>query len=233
VDVYTAVYMSLDKKRILKEMDVAYYLYNARNENLYKANVNAYRGKLMNEIEMQNLAETLQLKCNVKVPKIYDYGLILAPTLTDVGTPVNVERAFLPLKRANSFDNDKISVRIFIEMEMIQNSEELTNVIYESTKTKCVEYKKRLEDLYDCLGKYNFSHGDMTTLGNILVNIENGNFALIDYGQSVSDDAEQTFGSVKQNINCNNARVATGGKSKRRTKSKKRCKRKTNKTKII
>jgi len=236
VIIHTAVYLSLDKTRILKDIEVYYYLYDKQNERFYVENMNMYLGKIMNEITMQKTAQRLQLKCNFKVPDIYNYGKILAPTST---TQSFTDHVGLSLKRENSFDSDKISVRLFIEMEMIQNSQELTNVIYSSGKTKCLEYKNKLIELHKCLTEHNFSHGDMNTLGNILVNMETGNFALIDYGQSMVDFKQQSFNSLDSLIDCNHANPTIGGRNrkkrktirKKRNRSTKRKKRKGTKRK--
>jgi len=218
VNVHTQVFLSKDKRRILKDITINYHSYNLASQEHFKRNMELYMGKIMNEIKMQAMAATLQQVCNVKVPQIYDYGRILESKESkekgkyddDENENENENEnvfAFVPLKRANSMDADKQSFRLFIEMEYIADSQELTKLLYQS-KSKCKEYKAKLSEIYQCLKEQNFSHGDMQTLDNILVNIKTGQFALIDYGQSSTSTGAQSFDHVGD-INCD---LVKGGK---------------------
>jgi hypothetical protein len=148
---------------------------------------------------------------------------------------------FGPLKRADSMDFDKKMVHLFIEMEFIADSQELTKLIRQS-KSKCREYKQKLNEIYACLTAHHFSHGDMKTLDNILVNTKTGEFALIDYGQSSISIEGQTLDKIGD-IDCDaysSTDTLSGGKrkdKKTRTKTKhvlriKKSKKRNNKSKL-
>jgi hypothetical protein len=235
VNVDTQVFLSKDKQRILKDITINYYSYDSSTRAKYERNMELYMGKIMNEIKMQTVAATLQRECNVKVPVIYNYGRIVESKEKDNGLKENESKENAngnanvfsfnqrpPLKRADSMDADKQSFRLFIEMEYIADSQELTKLLYQS-KAKCKEYKAKLLEIYQCLKAHHFSHGDMQTLDNILVNTKTGQFALIDYGQSSTSTSAQSFDHVGD-INCDS--VKGGKKMKRKTGKRKTGKRK-------
>ncbi len=228
INVDTQVFLSLNKQRILKDITINYYSYDSSTRTKYERNMELYMGKIMNEIKMQTVAATLQRECNVKVPVIYNYGRIVESEKDESSSPKkdNDENqkesnvfAFHPppLKRADSMDADKQSFRLFIEMEYIADSQELTKLLYQS-KAKCKEYKAKLLEIYQCLKAHHFSHGDMQTLDNILVNTKTGQFALIDYGQSSTSTGAQSFDHVGD-INCD---LVKGGKKMKRKTGKNR-----------
>ncbi len=255
VVVDTKVFLSLDKTRVIKDIEISYHITIARQEPHYRKNLELYLGKIMNEIKMQSIATTLQEVCKVKVPRIYEYGRILdgnddndnnnhkMTTTLSKSHILNKATAatFGPLKRADSMDFDKKMVHLFIEMEFIADSQELTKLIRQS-KSKCREYKQKLNEIYACLTAHHFSHGDMKTLDNILVNTKTGEFALIDYGQSSISIEGQTLDKIGD-IDCDaysSTDTLSGGKrndKKTRTKTKhvlriKKSKKRNNKSKL-
>jgi len=254
VIVDTKVYLSLDKTRVLKDIEISYHNTVERQEPHYRKNLELYLGKIMNEIKMQSIATTLQEVCKVKVPHIYDYGRIMDGNDNDNNnnhkrtTPLPKPHVFTKtdamtfgtLKRADSMDLDKKMVHLFIEMEFIADSQSLTKLIRQS-KSKCREYKQKLKEIYACLTAHHFSHGDMNTLDNILVNTKTGEFALIDYGQSSVSIEGQSFDKLDA-IDCDayTADARNGGKRKEkktRTKTKnvsrmKKSKKRNNKSRF-
>jgi hypothetical protein len=223
VIVDTQVYLSksgVQPRSILKNMEISYYPFPASREPCFRRNLEQYIGKVMNEINMQEIADTLQTTCNVKVPKIHNYGQVMRDVSSKLeDAPKEKEHVFLSLKRADSMDANKQTIVLFIEMEYIADSQELTKLLYKS-KSQCLLYKAKLEEVFQCLKANGFSHGDMNTLDNILVNTGTGEFALIDYGQSSTSTKGEKFDYISD-INCDLATVK-GGKSRRRIRRKKK-----------
>ena len=206
INAITSVFLSNNKQRILKEIEISY-----DDGKLSKLNLQKYMGKIMNEINMQKFARTLEESCDIKVPEIFNYGVITESSESYVYD-------FIPLKRANSMDLGKKNVKIFIEMEYIPNSVQLSKLIYKTEKDQCKQYKKKLMKIKKCFESHGFSHGDMKNLDNTLV-MDDGKFAIIDYGESsIKIDKRGVFHGKVDNININ-CDLKGGSKNKKYKKT--------------
>ena len=191
----TSVFLSNNKKRILKEIEISY---DDGNKNS-KLNLQKYMEKIMNEINMQNLAKKFEKICDIKVPEIFNYGVITESSESSESSVYD----FIPLKRADSMELGKKKVKIFIEMEYIPNSVQLSKLIYKTEKEQCIQYKDKLMKIKKCFESHGFSHGDMKNLDNTLV-MDDGKFAIIDYGESsIKIDKRGIFQGKIDNININ------------------------------
>ena len=186
------------KSRIYIDDGVIIKVYNYDCDNM----VEKCDSIIINEIASQIYADKY-LKCNIKIPKIFNYGKIENPMI-DEDYPYNTF--------------------FFIIMENISPYIQLGNLKNKNlTVSQCDMINKSVLDATKCLIDSGFNHNDLHN-ENIFIDLENiKNVGLIDFGKTSIGSPSINLGEVPKTYKCGNLNYGIGdmkntGGTKRRTK---------------
>ena len=151
-------------------------------DNDFKKNI--IISKIICEIYFQKYAKTFckPNKCNFLVPKVYNYGF--------VNTNIYKDQIvfYFTMENTNCITLDKI------------RDVKLNNTI--DNFTKYIELKYKAIGINKCLKKNGFYHNDLHS-NNIMINGDNNDIFIIDYGESSKNDNNLLgFQDHKYCVNC-------------------------------
>lgn len=133
--------------------------------------------KILSEIYFQNQASQYEKKCQFETSEVYSYGFVILPNIFRLQYN-SVDQSY------KFVDTNKIDYDIFyIEYRYLSHLTELKKLL---TSDNCENEIREIKEIDNCLQRNSIYHNDLSTPGNILINPQNNQKYIIDFGEATS-----------------------------------------------